>query len=84
MFRPISEHSKLLNNYNSYIVFIHYVSYYSRSCAVFWESLSSLDLKYGCDFEAPPSQLRPIDWRTVLWYSNHTLGKGYEVLTYEV
>ena len=30
------------------------------------ESLSSLDLKYGCDFEALSSQLRPIDWRTVM------------------
>ena len=33
MFRPIPEYSKLLNNYHSYIVFIHYVSYHSRSCA---------------------------------------------------
>ena len=31
-----------------------------------WDLLSSLDLKYGCDFEAQPSQLRPIDWRTVM------------------
>ena len=36
MLRPIPEHSKLLNNYHSYIVFIHYVSYYSHSCAVYY------------------------------------------------
>ena len=36
VFRPIPEHSKLLNNYHSYIEFIHYVSYYSRSCAVYY------------------------------------------------
>ena len=36
VFRPIPEHSKLLNNYHSYIEFIHYVSYYSHSCAVYY------------------------------------------------
>ena len=32
----IPEHSKLLNNYHSYIAFIHYVSYHSHSCAVYY------------------------------------------------